>query len=543
MKEKRMFKGSLTFRSDEGGEGNILTGYAVRFNEVADVGGDFYEKILPTAITAESIEDVAMAINHDGAKLPLARYRADNPNSTLILTVDEAGLKIRAKLDVENNADARALYSSVKRGDIYGMSFAFLVAEDEWQDLQGKPLRIIKRFEKIYDVSAVTFPQYGGTEIDARHKIEGGKFKMTNKFEEIDERTAAVNSVSTDVEKRGNEPPKFVQGKGFIPAYEGRNYQQELREKQGEYLKNSVSVQPLYNLREEKRTTTVGSGNIVLPKISAQEVNQNFNTVSGLVDSVAFLPLTGGDTFEQPYVISIGAGGYTAETADYQLAETQFGFAEITRNKLTAYAESSEELLKLPAANYADEIFQNIRESIRKVLASEILLGTGENRHITGIFSSNATAIESDTDIAISTIDDTTLDNIIFSYGGDESVDSPAVLILNKKDLAEFAKVRTSTTLRYYDIKTDNGNSGTINGVPFIINSACHSVSDANTSAGAYCMAYGNLKNYKLVEFSPLTVTRSDDFKFRQGIIAFRGSTFVGGNVIKHNGFVRVKKA
>jgi phage head maturation protease len=38
-----------------------------------------------------------------------------------------AGMKIRVNLDTENNAEARALYSAVKRGDISGMSFMFSV--------------------------------------------------------------------------------------------------------------------------------------------------------------------------------------------------------------------------------------------------------------------------------------------------------------------------------------------------------------------------------------------------------------------------------
>ena len=536
MTEKRMLKGNLSFRSDESGKGNVLTGYAVKFNEIADVGDNFYEKILPNAITGESISDVALCINHDGAKLPLARYRSENPQSTLTLEVDKKGLKISAELDVENNQDARALYSSVKRGDICGMSFAFVVDEDEWQNSQAdKPLRIIKRFKKIYDVSAVTYPQYEGTEIDARNKSKG-EIKMTNVIE-TDERTAAVNGYHEIVA----ESPNFVPGRGFIPVGERAIFEQskrdEVREAQGRYLKENVMVKSPLDLR----TLTVDAGRVV-PQYDSATINPPFKMVSSLVDSVAYLSLNGGESFEVPYVVNVGAGGYTAETADYNLAETEFGFAEITRNKITAYSETSEELLKLPAANYADVIFQNIKESIREVLASEILLGTGENKRITGIFSDKATAIDTETDLELAGIDDTTLDEIIFSYGGKESVENSAVLILSRRDLMELAKVRTADTLRYYDIKTNGTGAGTINGVPFIINSACKALSEATTAAGEYCMAYGSLKNYQLVEFSPLTVVRSDDFKFRSGITAFRGSVFIGGNVVKKNGFLRIKK-
>jgi len=116
------------------------------------------------------------------------------------------------------------------------------------------------------------------------------------------------------------------------------------------------------------------------------------------------------------------------------------------------------------------------------------------------------------------------------------------VLILNKLDLLAFSKVRTQTKEKFYDIKSF-GNTGTINGIPFIINSACKALSKDATESGEYCMAYGNLKNYKLVEFSPTEVKRSTDYKFKEGMIANRGLVMLGGNVVHKNGFLRVKKA
>ncbi|MBR0059917.1 MAG: phage major capsid protein, partial [Selenomonadaceae bacterium] len=60
---------------------------------------------------------------------------------------------------------------------------------------------------------------------------------------------------------------------------------------------------------------------------------------------------------------------------------------------------------------------------------------------------------------------------------------------------------------------------------------------------GDYCMAYGSLSNYLLAEFSPMEVKRSDDYKFREGMAAFRGNCFFGGNVVRRNGFLRIKKS
>ena len=133
-------------------------------------------------------------VNHDWAKIPLARSRRNNANSTLRLSVDEVGLAIQAKLDVDNNADARTLYSAVERGDLDGMSFAFIVDGEEWEDLESEiPLRRIKSISRVMEVSACTYPQYSNTDIQARaaSTLDSAKRALEN---------ARRQSVDTDSE-------------------------------------------------------------------------------------------------------------------------------------------------------------------------------------------------------------------------------------------------------------------------------------------------------------------------------------------------------
>lgn len=371
------------------------------------------------------------------------------------------------------------------------------------------------------------------------------------KTEQSDERTAAVTANS----EGRSDAPNFVQGKGFIAAEERSNKnletELELREKAGKDLKeNRAAKSPLSTFGELRAVTvtpaTGQSATIVVPSFYGSTINPDFPVVSSLIDSVAHLSLNGGESFRQAYVTGIDTGNYTAEGANAAQAETHFDYADINRSKVTAYAELTEEFEKLPSAAYADEVFKNIRTSMRKLLTKEILVGAGGTNQLVGIFSKLATAIDVNTDIEISQITDTTLDEILFYYGGDEEVEDPAVLILNKLDLLAFAKVRTSTKQKFYDIQL-NGNGGTISGVPFIINSACKSLTVTTgtyvAAAGDYCMAYGSLSNYLLVEFNPIEVKRSDDYKFRDGMTAFRGNCFYGGNVVRKNGFLRIKKS
>ena len=310
---------------------------------------------------------------------------------------------------------------------------------------------------------------------------------------------------------------------------EKRAKEKEEAEKRGKALK-------------EKRAVTVSSSDIILPQHQASDIRPTFGEVSSLIDRVTLKPLLGGESFRQPYVKGYGEGDYTGEEQNYTGAEPIFGYAEINKSKVTAYAEDSEEVLRLPAAAYDAEVQKGIRIAVRKKLAREILIGQGGTNGLVGIFSDEATAIDSATDLALATIDNSTLDEIVFSFGGDEEVEDAAVLILNKKDLKEFSRLRTTDGKKFHDIKT-NGNTGTIDGIPFIINSACNALTDASTQAGEYCMAYGPLSNYMLAIFSDLEIKRSEDYKFKQGMIAHRGSVFVGGNVVSKNGFLRIKKA
>ena len=150
----------------------ILEGYAAIYNSETIIGGMFKEIIEKGAFEGTDFDDVALYYNHDLNRIPLARSRRNNPNNTLFLQPDEIGLKIRANLDIENNSESKALNSSIKRGDITGMSYMFEVAEEEWKDVdQEIPTRIIKKVSKVIEVSAVNYPAYEDTTIYARALI------------------------------------------------------------------------------------------------------------------------------------------------------------------------------------------------------------------------------------------------------------------------------------------------------------------------------------------------------------------------------------
>lgn len=166
-KEIRAF--NFEVRAEENEEhGHFLSGVPIVFDQRTNLG--WHDEIIERgALDATDLRDVRFLINHNTDMIPLARSRNNNENSTMQMSVGDSGMNIRVDLDTENNAESKALYSAVERGDISGMSFMFSVDSDAWEDLESEhPTRIIRSISKVFEVSAVTFPAYEATSIQAR---------------------------------------------------------------------------------------------------------------------------------------------------------------------------------------------------------------------------------------------------------------------------------------------------------------------------------------------------------------------------------------
>lgn len=177
--EQREYNFEVNAQQNED-ETGVVTGRPIVYNSKSDMGY-FDEVIERGALNGADLKDVRFLVNHDTSKIPLARSRNNNSNSTMQLMPDEQGMGIRVNLDVKNNSEARNLYSAIERGDISGMSFMFRVDDEEWSDLESDhPTRHIRKISDVVEVSAVTFPAYEDTEISVRNKeaLENAKLAL-----------------------------------------------------------------------------------------------------------------------------------------------------------------------------------------------------------------------------------------------------------------------------------------------------------------------------------------------------------------------------
>jgi HK97 family phage prohead protease/HK97 family phage major capsid protein len=136
-----------------------VSGYAAMFDDITDLGY-FKERIARGAFDGVMEDDVRLLINHAG--VPLAR----TTNGTLDLEVDETGLRYTARL--ADTTEGRDLYKLIKRGDISQSSFAFTIADEDYD--RKANLRTITKMGSLLDVSPVTYPAYPTTTVAARMK-------------------------------------------------------------------------------------------------------------------------------------------------------------------------------------------------------------------------------------------------------------------------------------------------------------------------------------------------------------------------------------
>lgn len=132
-------------------------------------GIKYYEVIERGALDGADMADVPMRYNHSQSYMIVARHNAARPNrSNMDFVLDQAGLLIRA--DLGKTESGRQLHEAIAAGLVDGMSFAFTVLEERYD--QTSHTRYITKIKKLWDVSAVDTPAYDTTSIYARDRFQ-----------------------------------------------------------------------------------------------------------------------------------------------------------------------------------------------------------------------------------------------------------------------------------------------------------------------------------------------------------------------------------
>lgn len=349
-------------------------------------------------------------------------------------------------------------------------------------------------------------------------------------------------------EGEGEEGNAGEEGRGFNPmaTYSIRNGADgEMLERRA---KAFVETGRLNIEAGEARAVLVSSGSIATPK-GVAGITDSHNVISSIVDQVNVEDCTGMGEYHVGYEKEMTEANMGTEGVAAAENGPAFRIAAIRPFLVNTIAYVSRGIKKQSPLTYTEKVQAAALSALRKKVANLILTGNGTNQPY-GIMNAQNTEIVPENiyeTTEIGTIDENTLRNIVFAYGGDENVGANACLYLNKNDLIAFGDVRgTNEKAAVYEIIPDgsNPNTGIIKdgglSVPYCINSslAVHATAEAGTKT----MAYGDPMNYTCGLFGDYEVRVSEDYKFAEGMLAVMGEVYVGGNVTKDKGFVVVTK-
>ena len=260
-------------------------------------------------------------------------------------------------------------------------------------------------------------------------------------------------------------------------------------------LLRKANTPVVMGLNDIYKRAAVLSTQTLIPAHSSNNISEApFITVSRLYENLNFRNLNGGESFTFPFLKGYANADATLEGADYHESEPVFGYQKIGKEKITVYCELSEEVLKLPNADYEARVRKEVTRALQRAIVKRVI--NGDTDGFIGVLDANKgkAVIPTETDLTIDALDNKTLRNIVLSYGSSEDTEGLETLVLNKTDLRTLGLVEKNDKSFVYALDTKNH---TIDLTPFIISSDIPLF-----SAGGYFGFYGNLKNYTIPVYS-----------------------------------------
>jgi HK97 family phage prohead protease len=186
----------------EGEKEPKLIGYAAKYNKWSDDLGGFRERIAASAFAGVAKDSDVRALKNHDPNLLLGR----TASGTLRLTENKRGLKFEC--DVPNTTTGKDVVEEIRRKDITGCSFAFVVEEDVWgNNKDGTAERTIVKIGELFDVGPVTYPAYPDTAVAVRSL---DKFKKQDTEQDEEENKEVDLARQRDIERKYRKAGRII---------------------------------------------------------------------------------------------------------------------------------------------------------------------------------------------------------------------------------------------------------------------------------------------------------------------------------------------
>jgi HK97 family phage prohead protease len=167
--EKRILNINWQLRSEDDTVKEVV-GIGAVVDQKTDLGW-FEETIMRGSFDEADMSDVVALFNHDPNQI-LGRTSA---KTAKVFINDNGDLEYSFTPDYENPTHV-SVVRSIQRGDVTQSSFAFTINPDggsAWVSSEkygNYGHREVRKIDKVYDVSPVTYPAYKNTTVSARDK-------------------------------------------------------------------------------------------------------------------------------------------------------------------------------------------------------------------------------------------------------------------------------------------------------------------------------------------------------------------------------------
>lgn len=301
----------------------------------------------------------------------------------------------------------------------------------------------------------------------------------------------------------------------------------------------------------QTRSTLIATDSLVEPTKNGNDIKDNLNPVSSIIDQVSVIDATGAAAFEEAYVKSEPTAAEREDGSAGTATDPVFRVAKLKPELINVTSFVSKNIQRVSPLAYEAKIRSLALKALRRKVAKMIVNGSTDSFGIKTAKNTMNEDICKELLLDANTIDANTLKKIVFSYGGNDELGGNARLFLTKEDLQKFGEVRgTNEKKALYEITPDNANPniGTIKEggliVPYTINSSLTSLSSAvKGKEKVQTMIYGDPANFELALFGNYTVEVFKETKAVEGMLTIIGEIMAGGNVIVDSGFVIVSLA
>lgn len=508
-----------------------LEGYAVVFDAPAQIGGGYEEIIQRGALSETDLNDVALFYNHDVNRIPLARTP-----QTLKLEVDERGLKFTAELPPTE--EGRAVYESVKRGDLRGCSFAFNISDDTFE---GKR-RVIRKIDKIFECSICTFPAYAQTSVQARNldKLEVKTMTAENQNEVYDRTQTFGDNAKTLLRNvAGFSTTKDFDAENILDSAEYRAA--FFKKLQGKELTTPETT--AFNIAQEnfaKRASefsTSTNSAALIPTQTLNEIISKARTQGGLLAECRAFSIP--SNVAVPVVTPATRASWHAEGAAVDSekisTETSVTFAG---NEIIKIFSMSLKAQAMTISAFESYLIEELRNSVLDTIEYSLLngTGTGEGKGLMSIFDSDNTVAYSETAV-VSGQTTTAAQNISYSM----IVQAISKLKRGYANGAKFAMNNRTLWTVFYRLTDGNQRPifiqdlqnegiGKILGFPVII--------DDNIADGD--VIFGNFKYMAYNLPQGIMIETSRESSFKSGLIDYRAIAIADTKPLLKDAFVKM---